>query len=76
MAAETLVHQNGVVSNGDLGSKTATVKKSRESDRRRRRRKQKKINKASREANANASEDDTEAKENTEQHQVLIFLIL
>ncbi|PNY12394.1 splicing factor 3B subunit 2-like protein [Trifolium pratense] len=73
MATETLTHQNGVVPNGDHGTSSATVKKSRESERRRRRRKQKKINKASKEPKSNASEDDNDTK--PEPQQVLIFLL-
>ncbi|XP_027191854.1 uncharacterized protein [Cicer arietinum] len=71
MVAETLAYQNGVVSNGDLGSNSAPAKKSREAERRRRRRKQKKINKASKEPNANAPENDDDEKENTEPQQVV-----
>ncbi|GAU50745.1 hypothetical protein TSUD_86240 [Trifolium subterraneum] len=67
MATETLTHQNGVVPNGDHGTNSATVKKSRESERRRRRRQQKKINKASKELKANASEDDKDTKAEPQQ---------
>ncbi|KAF2303373.1 hypothetical protein GH714_017534 [Hevea brasiliensis] len=87
MTAETLLYQNGVVSNGDLAtsnptSKNAAAKKSRESERRRRRRKQKNNKAASQAldatASGNESEDDAaadangdDAKENADHQQVL-----
>ncbi|XP_045820737.1 splicing factor 3B subunit 2-like [Trifolium pratense] len=71
MATETLTHQNGVVPNGDHGTNSATLKKSRESERRRRRRKQKKINKASKEPKSNASEDDNDTNTKAEPQQVV-----
>lgn len=79
MAAETLPHPNGVVSNGDLDVNPSSnaAKKSRESERRRRRRKQKK-NKASTTSDAAAGDEndaDDDAKENDESQQVCFVII-